>query len=148
MIDLFGAPPRPATRPKTPAITAPAAARLPTLIDIRGDRPPAWEQLVCADGFKPAPRIIVARNWTGVVIEDLSHPRLGRKFLHSDGTIQDVARDTAHYLTVFMTADEARALHIRFPLVHAGAAGTDAARFRLAEPGEDAPLTIKLPEGM
>jgi hypothetical protein len=148
---LFDAPPAaqanavhaPAPAPSTP----PAARRFPSLVDIRGERTKEWEYRVTSHGFKPKPRIMVSRDWTGVVVEDLSHPQLGRQLLYRDGLITEIARDSAHYLTIFMTAENARALHIFWPLVPLSV-GNGGALFRLAEPGEDAPITLKLPEGM
>ncbi len=148
--DLFAAP-APLPTPSPPAASVPtatASSRTSTLVEIRGERPAAWERLITADGFRPKPQIIVAKNWTGVVLEDLSHPRLGRKFLHSDGAIVDcISRDSVHYLTIFLTADAARSLHVAWPLIRISH-DTEAATFRLAEPGEDAPISLKLPEGM
>ncbi len=154
-LDMFAAAAKaPAAVPpvkKPPQAIAPAAPKQEraTLADIRGVRCVAWTRLLdsISDDL-PELRIVVTANWTGEVVEVLSHATIGRKFLHQDGLITDRPADTQFYLIVFQKPDAARLLHVRHGLVPIGPHGTIGARFRLASPDEHVPATLSLPEGM
>lgn len=133
--DLFAARPAP-TRPPSPRPAAPAPAGIPDPLSLLPSRPIPWQRLV-ARAATAEILIVVARLWTGVVMETLNDPRLGRHFLHADGLIQPVEfPDSTHGRCVFLTAAEARALHARAPLVQVGAAGAASMRLRFRRPGE------------
>lgn len=126
-----------------PATIAPPAARefIPT--------PPTleWARKLALSETGHRTVIFVSTLWTGVVIECLSDPKLGRLLLHRDGTIQHIAPDHgARGRTIYMDARQALALHARHPLLPVGCAGTHSARFRFAETGEQPPATLPLPE--
>ena len=122
-LDIFGKPP-PAATPGQPR-RRPVPQLLPP-------RPIAWERLL-EDASCTDVTILVSTMWTSSVVETLSTPELGRKFLLRDGIIQDVTPDPgARGRVVFMTVAQAFALHARWPLVVVGSPGTHAATFQLS----------------
>lgn len=90
--------------------------------------------------------VFVSHLWTGVVVEMLSDPRLGRLLLHKDGRICEIEPDpAARGRVIYMDARSVLDLHARRPLIPIGAGGTHAARYRFARPGEQAPELLPLP---
>lgn len=133
-LDLFA--PR-ATPPAPPVVAAPPfgpASLLPA-------RPIPWQRLL-AQAACPEVTVMAVANWTGVVVETLSDPALGRRFLHRDGLITEAAPDPGYCgRTVFLTPAQAAELHRRAPLVCLNAGGTHSVRLRFAGP-DDAPQDV------
>ena len=123
-LDLFALAPRP-----QPALAAPAVAALPTPIDALPRRTIAWERLI-ARATHTDLLIVVSSLWTGVTLEVLSDPALGRQWLDKDRTIGTFPPDKTYGRTVYMTADQLAALQRRFPLERVGTPGSASTRFR------------------
>lgn len=145
--DLFGpreasVPARPARAPtaiaavqqaSTPA-PAPDAINPANLLPHRPS--PAWQALLSrVPGVSV--EIEVCTIWTGEVLECVSAPGPTRYLLYRDGRMSEIVPDSKRpYRHVWMTCQDAAALHVRHKLVQVGESGTCFARFRFAAPGE------------
>lgn len=106
-----------------------------------------WAKLLSRSEAGHETIIFVSTLWTGVVVECLCDPQLGRLLLYRDGTIQSITPDHGtRGRTVYLDARRALDLHARRPLIPVDAGGTHAARYRFARLGEDAPHLLPLPE--
>lgn len=139
-LDLFGGPaapvqgvagaPEPLRRVNAAAIPPPA----PTA---------AWARLLDASPY--AVEVYVSWRCTGVVVESLDDPQLGRVLLYSDGQTGCFAdrKSDRRVRTLYLLPDAAAALHRDQPLLRIGPFGSQ--RYRFAAAGEDAPAELPLP---
>jgi hypothetical protein len=114
----------------TPAPKRDPLAELDPLTLLPG-RPVQWERLL-ARATEKSLTVMVCTLWTGVVVETLSDPELGNLFLHKDGRIVEMPRQSVYGRTVFLTLAAARRIHARAPFVVLGSAGTHGVRLRFA----------------
>ncbi len=108
-----------------PVIPAPAPFDPRTLLP---PRPVAWDRLVTRAPDAPV-RLFVCPLWTGVCLEVLSAPQLGRKWLDQDGTIRDFPPDSSHCRMIYLTPEQLAPIRQRARLTLIGTPGTSAAMY-------------------
>lgn len=100
---------------------------------------PAWDALLARSTVAGDAHvsIMVMLDWTGVVVEVLADPALGRHFRYRDGFVREVGfTDRTYGRTLFLTQREAADLHHEKPLVRRGPPGTKAVMLRYAAAGD------------
>jgi hypothetical protein len=142
-LDMFGDAPAsaPPPRPAQPLpVTEPLFPTPPTI---------AWaRKLTEAGDAGRHVECLVSRQWSRVVAESLQRGAEGRTLLYADGTMHEIAADPgATGRVIFLDPPAAIALHRKHPLINL-MSGHGAARFRLARPGEAAPIELELPPGL
>ena len=137
-MDLFAAPPRGVKPNGIMLPPGPPPMPLPK-------RTPAWEKLLASSEAASAVTVLVSTLYTGVCLEVLSDPALGRRWLDSAGEIREFPPDSAPGRTVYATPDDARAWHKRRALRLVGSAGTHACRFIFADTQGLEPLQFPQP---
>lgn len=125
-LDMFAAPP-----PAPPAITAAPRAAAPARLPIP-TRVPAWERLLAQSPVSGIVTVFCSPLWTGQILEVLSCPVHGRRFLGEGGDMGEYPPDSVHGRMIYVTPDTARAWHCRHALEPISPPGTASIRFRFA----------------
>ena len=136
-LDLFAAQPRPVRPDGVMLAPVPPPMPLPK-------RTPEWEAMLLGSDAAGNVVVLVSTLFTGVCLEVLSDPVLGRRWLHRDGSVGEFPADSAHGRTVHATPDEARAWHKARALVPLGSPGTSAARFTFGDTPGTGELQLSL----
>ncbi len=94
-------------------------------------RPIAWQRLLAR---APAARVLlfVSQDWTGVCLEVLSDPQLGRRWLHQDGGIHEFPPSGAYGRTIYLREEQIAPIAAKGVLMPRGPGGTKAVLYELA----------------
>ncbi|MEJ0017477.1 MAG: hypothetical protein WDN25_13120 [Acetobacteraceae bacterium] len=130
----------------TPLDLFAAASTVVEKIDMASALPsPSWQwDLLLTRLPHDAPVLVhISRAWVQVVVEQLHDPQLGRRILWRTGNITryPASAGLRSYRVIYMTADGARDLHRRMPLIDAER-GETYVRLRVARAGEVGPMTM------